>query len=470
MDGSAVVGRADRHPGDTYEDILNRDSRPVPDYLREGRLPDIGVDPVAVDRYFDPAFFQKEAQHVWSRVWQMACREEDIRSVGDYQIYEILGKSLIVVRTSETEIKALYNSCLHRARKLVTLNGSKLEFRCPFHGMSWNCDGSFKENPIAWDFPQWSENEMRLPEARVATWGGFVFINFDPNARPLAEVIAPMARDFERFDFPNRYRAVWVQKKVRANWKATAEAFMESHHSVTTHPQILPALGDANSQYDLPNDHVSRHFSAGGVSSPFLDPPLTEQEIFAFMTGGGSRRVAASDGPAPALAAGSTARIAVAELARQSLTQETGHDYAHAADAEMLDALLYNVFPNMSFWAGYTSNLVYRWRPNGQDPESCIMDVMLLKPCPKDGPRPKPAPVHELGLDEPWSDAVELGGLSVIFEQDMGNLPYVQEGLHASGTGVVHFGRYSEMRIRHLHRMIDRYIAEGSAMSVAGGL
>ena len=127
---------------------------------------------------------------------------------------------------------------------------------------------------------------MSLPQAKVATWGGFVFVNFDVHARPLLDYIKPLADDFERFDFPNRYRAAWVQKKVRCNWKATAEAFMESHHSVTTHPQVLPGLGDANSQYDLPNDHVSRHFSATGVSSPFL-PPMSEEEIFAYLTGQG---------------------------------------------------------------------------------------------------------------------------------------------------------------------------------------
>ena len=117
----------------------------------------------------------------------------------------------------------------------------------------------------------------------------------------------------------------------------------------------------------------------------------------------------------------------------------------------------------MSFWAGYNPNLVYRWRPFGRDPDMGIMDVILLKRCPKDGPRPKPAPVHELGVDDNWSDAEELGGLAGIFEQDMGNLPFVQEGLKASGNGQVHFAKYSEMRIRHLHHMIERYIAEGEA-------
>ena len=84
-----------------------------------------------------------------------------------------------------------------------------------------------------------------------------------------------------------------MAKVVRANWKAVAEAFMESHHSITTHPQILPFLADANSQYDLLNDYVSRHFSASGVPSPFIaDKNLSDSDIIRAMAagGGGTRR------------------------------------------------------------------------------------------------------------------------------------------------------------------------------------
>jgi nitrite reductase/ring-hydroxylating ferredoxin subunit len=453
MDASNPTYRPDRHPATSYDEFLDKDSRPVPAYLREAIVPEIGVLPVDASRYFDKGFLELEAKHVWSRTWQMACREEDIPNINDYHIYEVVGKSLIVVRTGPDEIKAFHNVCLHRSRKLVTLNGCKHEFKCPFHGVTWNSDGTFKENPIAWDFPQWVGKDMSLPQARVDRWGGFVFVNFDTDARPLAEVLGSLVADFERFDFANRYRAVWVQKKVRSNWKVTAEAFMEAHHVLMTHPQIMPMIACANSQYDLINDWVSRQFSANGVPSPFLGP-LSEQEAYDRITGGGD--------PLPE---GVSARAHLADKARRTLTETTGGDYSEAADAEMLDSLLYNVFPNMSFWAGYPQNVVYRWRPNGGDPDSSIMDVMILKPCPAGQPRPKPMPVQELGLDEPWSDAAgQMGAaFAAVFEQDMGNLPHVQDGLHASANGLVHFARYSEMRIRHMHQMIDRMIAEGRA-------
>lgn len=460
MDGSTPQYRPDRHPSESYDDILNRDTRDAPAFLRQGPSPDIGLGPVAVSRYFSPEFFHEEVEHVWSRVWQMACREEEIPNVGDYHIYEIVGKSLIVTRTAPGEIKAFYNTCLHRGRKLVTLNGCRDEFRCPYHGMSWNTDGTFKENPIAWDFPQWQGRDMSLPQAKVDTWGGFVFVNLDLAAAPLMEFIAPLAEHFADYDFAGRYKAVHVAKVVRCNWKVLSEAFMESHHSVTTHPQILPYLADANSQYDLLNDYVSRQFSASGVPSPFVaDKNYTPDEIIQAMAAqAGARRGALESGGR--VPDGMSARAFAAEQTRAAMGAEDGRDYSKASDAEMVDALLYNVWPNMSFWAGYAPNLVYRWRPNGRDPESGIMDVIILRPAPKDGPRPKPAPVHELGLDDPWSDAPELGGLVGIFEQDMGNLPFVQDGLHASGNGEVHFGRYSELRIRQLHHMIDRYIGE----------
>ena len=463
MDGSSAGGfRPDRHPSESYGDILERDSNGVPDHLRQQPRWDEGTDGIPITRYYEREYFDKEVKHLWSKVWQWACREDDIPNAGDYRIYENVGKSLIVTRTPSGEIKAFYNTCLHRGRKLVTLNGCKSEFRCPYHGIAWNNDGSFKDNPIGWDFPQWEGQDISLPQARVDTWGGFVFVNFDPNAKPLMDYIGPIAEHFERYGWKDRYTAVHIHKIVKANWKVSTEAFMESHHSITTHPQILTSLADANSQYDLLSDHVSRQFSAGGVPSPFLDPRPSETEVLQHMTGRrDSRRNLTGDIP-DELPEGVTARQALGDMSRKGLAEQTGQDYSHASDAEMLDPLLYNLFPNWSIWAGYTTKLVYRWRPYGLDPEKSIMEIILFAPIAKDAKRPPNAPIRYLDEDDSFMDVQDLLGTAAqVFQQDMGNLPYVQEGLRASGIGVVHYGRYSEGRIRHLHHLIHRYIEEG---------
>ena len=458
--------RSDRHPAETYEEILASDLRGGADYLREGPVPDIGTDAIEVARYIDPAFARLEEKHLWPKVWQMVCREEEIPQPGDTHVYEIASRSLLIVRQKDGDIRAFHNSCLHRGRKLATHGGCKNEFRCPYHALAWNIDGTFKDNPIAWDFPQWADKDVSLPEARVGTWGGFVFINMDPEAPSLMEVLGPIPEHFAKFDFENRYISMHVQKIVPSNWKVTAEAFMESHHAIITHPQLLPYLADVNSQYDIMTDYVSRQFSAQMVPSPYNDREFTPDEIVAAIMGNGSR-AGASGETGIHVPEGVSARAFMADFTRNLMSAEDGHDYSDAADAEMLDALLYNVFPHMSFWAGFMPNLFYRWRPNGRDHASSIMDIYILKPVPKDKPRPRPAPVFQIGIDE---SMVELGpkggmmlGLAAVFEQDMANLPHVQTGLEASATGVVHLTRYSELRIRWMNQMIDRFIAEGQA-------
>ena len=49
-------------------------------------------------RYVDPDFFHLEADQLWSRTWQMACRLEEIPQPFDFTTYDILDQSVIVVR------------------------------------------------------------------------------------------------------------------------------------------------------------------------------------------------------------------------------------------------------------------------------------------------------------------------------------------------------------------------------------
>ncbi len=89
---------------------------------------------------------------MWPRVWQMVCREEDITEVGDHIVYEIGDWSFLVMRSEPDRIKAFYNACLHRGRQLRTQSGNVSKLRCPFHGFTWDLDGSLQDVPCRWDF------------------------------------------------------------------------------------------------------------------------------------------------------------------------------------------------------------------------------------------------------------------------------------------------------------------------------
>ena len=137
-------GDGGRFVGTTWQDLLDLETVDVPEYLRIQNNPDMGDEDLSVDRYISQEFFNKEKEEMWPRVWQMACREEEIPEPGDHHVYWIIDRSVIVTRTPSGEIKGYINSCRHRGRCLRDESGSVDKFRCPFHGATWDLDGQFK--------------------------------------------------------------------------------------------------------------------------------------------------------------------------------------------------------------------------------------------------------------------------------------------------------------------------------------
>jgi phenylpropionate dioxygenase-like ring-hydroxylating dioxygenase large terminal subunit len=448
VDTSAIPPSDARSPGLSYQELLDSDTRPVPEVLRWQSAAEVPVQKVPIERYTSRAFHDLEVERLWRRAWQMACREEELPEVGDHVVYEIADDSLLVVRAAPGEIRAFHNACLHRGRLLRECDGRADELRCPFHGWTWNLDGTLKRIPARWDFPHVDGDRYRLPEAKVGTWGGFVFVNMDPGCAPLADHLGELPRHFERWPLADRYKEVHVAKVLPCNWKVAQEAFMEAYHVVATHPQLLPGIGDANSQYDVWGN-FSRAITANMTPSPHLSWAPSEQDMLDSML---TRSLDAE--PALRVPEGMTARQTLAMVARMQL-QSTAPGANELTDAELADSFYYTLFPNFHPWGAY-NRIVYRFRPYRNDPDRSIMEVIYLAPF--RGRRPKPAPVHWLGEDEDWTRAPELGFLARVFNQDTFNLGKVQRGLHAARHSHVTFARYQETKIRHFHTLLGRWV------------
>jgi phenylpropionate dioxygenase-like ring-hydroxylating dioxygenase large terminal subunit len=435
----------------SYQDLLDRDTRRVPDVLRWQSAEDLPVVRVPIERYTSRAFHELEVERLWRRVWQMACREEELAEVGDHVVYEIAGDSLVVVRSAPGQIRAFHNACLHRGRTLRDCDGRVAELRCPFHGWTWALDGTLKRVPAAWDFPHVEPDRFRLPEARVDTWGGFVFVNLDPGCAPLAQHLGALPSHFARWPLELRYKEAHVAKRLPCNWKVAQEAFMEAYHVGGTHPQLLPGIGDVNSQYDSWGN-FSRAITANMTPSPLLPWAPNEQDMLDSLF---SRSLDSE--PAFRVPPGATARQTLAAASRAGL-QWAVPNADELSDAELADSFYYTVFPNFHPWGAY-NRIVYRFRPDprsGGDPDHCLMEVIYLAPF--RGERPPPAPVHRLGDDEDWTRAPELGFLTRVFNQDTYNLGQVQRGLHAARHTHVTFARYQETKIRHFHTLLERWL------------
>ncbi len=216
--------------------------RPVSTEMNEVR-PDF----VPKKPYFSSEWAAKEADRLWPRVWQMVCRDEEIPKVGDYLTYEICDESFIIVRTDQDTVKAFYNVCPHRGRRIMDGCGNAKVFMCPFHGWTWRSDGSLLRalDHKDWDgCPEMSSDDLALDEVLVDRWGGFVFINQDLNAQPLREFLDPAPSYLDCIEF-DKMRFRWYKSlRIPCNWKTALEAFNEAYHVSATHSQFLVNMGD----------------------------------------------------------------------------------------------------------------------------------------------------------------------------------------------------------------------------------
>ncbi len=456
-DPSLAPGEA-RCPGPSTREIILSDGDGAPAALLAESYEFLGDEDIPYARYTSREFFERELRELWPKTWQWACREEHIPRVGDYVVYDVGAYSFIVVRSAPGVIKAFYNACPHRGMQWKEPGSSGNTgsfFRCPFHGMSWRLDGSLREIPCRWDFPHVSDATFRPDEARVETWGGFVFINPDPNAVPLREFLGVLPEHFASWPLEQRYVAVHVEKILPANWKMAMEAFLEAYHVLATHPEGLRTAGDANAQYDAWGEHVTRFVHTIGYPSPHLTHPPSPEQLLKLMGAWDPERSPVQ------LAAGVSPRVIVAEKSRRALGERYGVDLSGVSASELLDSIEYQLFPNMCLFPGISLPMIYRFRPNGLDVDTSIHEILFLAPVPKNGTRPPPAPVVKLGLDDSYTSVPGFDpGLAFIYDQDTGNLRRQRDGVKAARKPGQTLGNYQEFRIRRFHKTLDTYLTK----------
>ena len=458
-----------RSPGTSVQEYLDHDARPVPAALRYDINEDLGTADLEVSRYISRDWHDREVEKVWRRVWQFVCRTDHIPNPGDHITYDIADDKLIVMRQADGSIKALYNVCLHRGRALRQEGGRVAELRCPFHGFSWNIDGSLKNLPCAWDFPQVEPAEFRLPEARVAEWNGFVFINMDPDAAPLEDFLGTMLNDWERWDYSDRVVYSHFGGVVDCNWKVAGRGVHRGLPLPATHPQMMEWLGDENTQYDVikgrelePADRSRRACRARRsrttspsrrCSTPTTRPgPSTRRaRVETSRSATTGRR---SCRPARRRAGSWRRRCGRHSPSSSGPIRTTGPTPSSSTGSSTSCSRTSTCSPGRGPTPCTASG------PYGNDPDRCIAEVFLLAQQPADGsPTPSRRTTRWLREGETFADIKEIGLLGPVFDQDMANMPFIQQGLKSLRRPGIVLARYQENRIRHYHAILDEWMA-----------
>jgi nitrite reductase/ring-hydroxylating ferredoxin subunit len=406
-------------------------------------------DRVPKERYFDADFYAMEAELLWPRVWQMACRLEEIPSPGDFVEYEILDQSVVVARSDDGEVHAFQNACRHRGVKVVEGRGTcESGFTCPFHGWCYGLDGTNTAVTKARTFAEHNlrPDDINLTPVRCEVWGGSAWINLDGSAPPLRQCIEPFATTFDAWRLESMSAEWWRSFRLPVNWKLAEEAFLEQYHVLETHPQLR-----------IPGRYPPRDpstFDPRVFAESELHYLRTMSDGMAGMVHASDVRIAEamSDIELPADAA--LARETWDRALNDAVTQWHRSEGHVVPDLNELDAQGMNepmgfCFPHYFVLPMYSSASAYRFRPLG--PEETLMEIWSLTRYPQGSERPRPIP------PEPW--AHDDPNVPPIPTQDFSNLPRQQRGLHNKGFEYMRLSAGIEGGIANFERTIDGYLA-----------
>jgi nitrite reductase/ring-hydroxylating ferredoxin subunit len=436
---------------------------------------------IPLEAYLSEAYARAENEKLWAKVWQVACRVEEIPKVGDYVTYDILDESIIVVRTSADRIQAFYNVCQHRGRRLTEGCGHTAQFYCRFHGWRWNIDG---ENAFVLDPEDWqgalTPDNLRLKSVKADTWGGWVWINMDPHSPPLKDYLEPAVSMLDPFELEKmRYRwRKWI--KLPCNWKTGLEAFNESFHASVAHPQ-LNRWGE-HLYWCKAENHCSWHGQAGsrgadgkqkveglsagsfafvgedGADMRVMLAELQNQLIEELDSSTTDTMVEAARRLVDELPAGTPDGEVMMHLMVQAMRAdaERGLVWPQIDPAKLAAAGHdWHIFPNTVVLQSPTWAICYRLRPDGYDPDACIFEAYALERFPE-GQEPRTE----------WTYTPDYADWPLIFRQDLENMPEVQRGMHSRGFSGPRPNPVQELGVTHFHRLLAKYMGTGAPKEI----
>ncbi|MDE2303590.1 MAG: Rieske 2Fe-2S domain-containing protein [Sphingomonadales bacterium] len=436
---------------------------------------------IGAEAYVSADYLRDERDLLWRKCWLQAGRLEDIAHVGDFVTFDILDDSVIVLRRAEGDgpdaLRAFWNVCPHRGRKLVDIpagqrnaRGNRKNIVCGFHAWTFDLDGhcTFIQHQEDWQGAL-SDARTRLGPVKCESWGGWMWINLDPDAGPLADYLAPVPAMLDPYQL-HAMRPRWRKWIIfDCNWKVALEAFNETYHVPGTHPEFM-AFGQfrgwgrnqglhSNIGYDAPKGQEE---DAAKLRLGTGDPRVSTAEMQVFTWENANTNTTRTlveaalrlqhelpEGTPPAEVSKhwlSSARAADAARGVHWPVVEPAHT-AKAGTA-------WQIFPNFQIGHAVNNMLCYSARPYGEDPGKCIFEGAVYELFPEGE-----APATE------W-EYTEAGDWPPVLQQDFDNMAAVQKGLKSGGFRGTQPNPYMERAIASLHWNLAKYMGRGAPASL----
>ena len=423
---------------------------------------------VSTDRYCSRAYGQQERQNLWMNVWQIAGRADELTDIGSWMEYRLFDQSWILVRGRDSVIRGFVNACRHRGNILCQGRGQSSRFQCPYHNWTFGLEGQLAGLAKP-DFDGSLEDfvgpkdDLGLIEVPVETFAGFIFINPDPEAAPLAEFLGDAAPALAAYPLETMVPVdINVRERIECNWKVIMDAFGEGYHTQGVHKELVGVV-------DLQKERFQR-FGVHSISTtPFGQPGFDQldDEIavdtllniptshfpgfidvlprFAELV----KEYRSAEGKLN-LPSGLTPRKLFQQAVRSNLNAN-GFDVSQLADCQMMDYQFWLLFPNVfiQICAGEATIIIAEPDPD-ENPNRCFWRVMTLRCLPEAQRQSQRAPFQQIAEEDHYPYFLAL-------EQDFQQMAKQQLGLRNTTLSELVLTR-QEPRVANFHSALNQWV------------
>ena len=427
---------------------------------------------IPIERYSSREYHERERELLWMRVWQIAGRADELPEAGDWKVYSIFDQSYVIVRGKDGTLRGFVNACRHRGNVLCQGKGHSPLFLCPYHHWSYGLDGRL----MAVSKPDFdgtveefvgAKDELSLMQVPVECFAGFIFLNPDPKAAPLADFLDEAADLLAAYHIEEMVPVgLNVRESIDCNWKVVMDAFQEGYHLHSVHPELVSFV-------DMTKERFSNVGYHGATTVPFGEPgkagstpehdvekirglppanfPGLVDILPRFEELVAARR--AKEGTLN-LPDGITARTLLQQATRDAMTKK-GLDVSRLTDNQMSDYQFWAFFPNvyMQLGAGEATVIIAEPYPDG-DPNRCFWRVTHYLWLPPEQRAERRTELTEIAEGDHFPYFLAL-------EQDYNQMERQQLGLRNSTLKYMALTK-QEPRVAHFHTVLDSWL-EGKA-------
>jgi phenylpropionate dioxygenase-like ring-hydroxylating dioxygenase large terminal subunit len=420
---------------------------------------------IPTDRYTSRELAERERERIWMRVWQVVGRVDELPEGGDWKEYRIYDQSFLVVRGKDRELRGFVNACRHRGNVLCRepSGNTGSRFVCPYHLWSYDLEGALRGVSRPDLVGDLDKGELGLLPVSVDTFAGFVFLNPDPDAPPLADFLGPDAAEMiAPYHLDEMVTVLDVREAIDCNWKVVVDAFQEGYHIQAIHPELLQivVIDPRTNRFRFWGDHEV-------ACAPFAVPDATPEaeleglrtlpDTFPTVTGYLPRLEELVDGYRDAeglieYPPGVTGRTLLQQATRETLT-DLGLDVTALTDAQMTDNHGWLLFPSFFMTVRAAEATVITAVPHADgDPNRCIWHIRSFMWLPeeyRDDFRTTPVEVDEPN-SYPYFRALQ---------QDYEQMPRQQVGLRNRRLEHLNLVR-EEISVARFHTVLGRWLGD----------